>query len=159
MRKNTLCVAVFFVAAAVFAADPKPLDYYGRIAQKGMNMLKGTHLLQRPMDSEMSARAWTNLVSQYDHDRMIFLQEDIDRFEPMKGDICKALRSGDVSFSYDVHRLFLRRYKEFNRFMTNLFATVEFDFSAKEEYLYQRKDEPWPKTRERSARLISSIST
>ena len=140
-------------AWAVFAADPKPLDYYGRIAQKEMNMLKGSHLLQRPLNAEMSERAWTNLVTHYDYGRMIFRQEDLDGFAPMKRRICDALRSGDVSFGYEVYRVYARRYREFTNFMTNLFATTEFDFSAKEDYLYQRKDEPWPATREEQERL------
>ena len=47
----------------------------------------------------------------------------------------------------------MSRYAEFTRFMTNLFVNANFDFSVKEDYLYQRKDAPWPKTREEQERI------
>ena len=53
----------------------------------------------------------------------------------MKTGIDDALREGDVSFGYEVHRVFVKRLGERVAFVTNLLETQELDFSAQEDYL------------------------
>ena len=64
----------------------------------------------------------------------------------MQTEIDDALRRGDVSFAYDVHRTFVRRLGECIAFVTNYLEKGEIDFSVDETYLYNRKDAPWPET-------------
>ena len=148
-------VAVLAAWCAVFAAEGTntpsalaPQPYYGKIAQEVVKRLERKHVLRRPFDDEMSRRAWTNLVANYDYSRMVFLKPDIDRFAEMETKIDDALRDGDVSFVYDLHRLFLERVAERVDFVTNLLLKTEFDFSVDEDYRWKRKDAAWPATRE-----------
>jgi carboxyl-terminal processing protease len=64
----------------------------------------------------------------------------------MQTQIDDALREGDVSFGYDVHRVFVKRLGERVAFVTNLLETQELDFSVQEDYLFKRDKAPWPKT-------------
>ena len=125
-----------------------PQPYYGKVAQELVKRLEKKHVLRRPFDDEMSRRAWTNLVSNYDYTRMVFRQPDIDRFAAMETKIDDALQAGDVSFVYDMHRLFLERIAERVDFVTNLLVNSEFDFTVDEDYQWRRKDAAWPTTRE-----------
>ncbi|MCQ2388476.1 MAG: carboxy terminal-processing peptidase [Kiritimatiellae bacterium] len=135
------------------AADLRPQPYYGKVAAMVGAQLQRAHVLQRRLDAEMSERAWSNLVTQCDFNHMVFLQEDLDRFAPMKTKIGAALKDKDVSFGYDVWKTFTERFRERVDFVTNLLEAAEFDFSVDEDWTWQRKDAPWPATREEQDEL------
>ena len=135
-------------APSVASLDVKPQEYYGRIARKVVNMLPTYHVTQQPFGEELSQRAWTNLVTMYDYGHSVFLQSDLDAFEPMQRRIGDALRRGDVAFVYDMHKTFVHRLEECVTYVTNLLETTDFDFSVQEECQFDRKDAPWPATRE-----------
>ena len=155
---KTRSLKVLFAAAALCGAacaknaptldtvDVRPLPHYGRIGRKVVGILNRKHILAHPFDDEMSRKAWSNLVTQCDYSHSVFLQSDLDAWEPMQTSIDDALREGDVSFGYDVHRVFVKRLGERVAFVTNLLETQEFDFSVQEDYLFKRDKAPWPKT-------------
>ncbi len=134
-------------APSVASLDVKPQEHYGRIARKVASMLPTYHVTQRPLGEELSQRAWTNLVTMYDYSHAVFLQADLNAFDPMRLRIGDALRGEDVSFVYDMHKVFVRRLEECVTYVTNLLETTDFDFSVQEEYQFDRKDAPWPATR------------
>jgi len=109
-------------------------------------MLPACHVLQHPLDDEISVKAWTNLIVNYDYDHTVFLQSDLDRFAAMSNRIDDAIRAGDVSFAYDVYRTYATRLAARIAYATNLLEHGTFDFTKDEDYLWQRKDAPWPKT-------------
>lgn len=133
-------------AAGVAAEEIKPQPYYGKVAQEVVKRIGKRHVLRRPFDDELSRRAWTNLVTGYDFNRMVFLKSDIDRFSAMEKGIDDALGRGDVSFVYDMHGVFVKRIRGCVDYVTNLLMTAEFDFSVDEECVWKRKDSPWPET-------------
>ena len=139
-------VACAETAPTLESVDVRPLPHYGRIARKVVGILNRKHILSHPFDDEMSRKAWSNLVTQCDYSHSVFLQSDLDAWEPMQTGIDDALREGDVSFGYDVHRVFVKRLGERVAFVTNLLETQEFDFSVPEDYLFKRDKAPWPKT-------------
>jgi len=108
-------------------------------------MLPAYHVTQQQL-VDLSPRAWTNLVTMYDYNHAVFLQSDLDQFEAMKTKIGASLAAGDVAFAYDLHRVFVRRLDECVTFVTNLLEKTELDFSVDETCVFNRKDEPWPKT-------------
>ena len=128
------------------ATDVKPQAHYGSVARRLVNMLEQHHVLRHSFDDEISRRAWTNLVTQYDPAHMIFLKSDIDNFARMETGIDDALKAKDVSFGYEVYRVFCDRLANRVTFVTNLLQTTEFDFTKEEEYRWSRKDAPWPET-------------
>lgn len=123
-------------------------SYYGKIAQRVGRHLEKRHVLQHPLDDEISRRAWTNLVESYDSSHSIFLQSDLDALRSMETEIDDAIRAGDVSFGWHVRDVFRERLAECMDYVTNMIETTEFDFSQPEEYLWKRKDAPWPATDE-----------
>ena len=140
-------------APTVDSFDIKPQEHYGRIARKVASMLPTYHVTQQPLGEELSQRAWTNLVTMYDYNHTVFLKADIDAFDPMRRRIGDALRGEDVSFVYDMHKVFVRRLEECVTYVTNLLETTEFDFSVREECQFDRKESPWPATREEREEL------
>jgi carboxyl-terminal processing protease len=122
----------------------KPAYYYGKIARRIADTVPKMHVLQRPLDDEISRRAWTNLVTFYDFDHSVFLQSDLDRFSARLETIDDELRDGNVSFGYDLHNVYVERLRARIDFATNLLAKADWDFSVDESYRIRRKDAPWP---------------
>lgn len=139
---TALCLRAVEVAEKTLIPQP----YYGAIAQKVARLLPASHLLQLPMDDAISQKAWTNLIESLDGDHSYFLQSDINGFTNMLFQIDDALKAGDVSFPYDVYRVFCERVEDRYVFVTNLLAKP-FDFTQAESYSWKRKDAPWPATR------------
>jgi carboxyl-terminal processing protease len=140
--------AVLAVSCAVAAAwaQPLPQAHYGDIAKKVARLLPEKHLLQASLDDAISTKAWTNLLVSFDFDRSYFRQEDIDSFEYMRLNIDDAIQKGDVSFPYEVYRVFRERIEERYEFVTNLLERG-FSLDKDEVYVWKRKDAPWPKDR------------
>ena len=153
MRKSLFGVGLCVIAVALFGtrADGAakkafvPQPYYGEIAQKVARMLPSSHLLQHPLDDEISQKAWTNLIESLDADHSYFLKSDIDSFSSMQLQIDDALKSGDVSFPYEVYRVFCERVEDRYAFVTNQLRKG-FTFTENETYSWKRKDSPWPAT-------------
>lgn len=155
MKKWLICAACAAGTAFVGAEEAPsltdalslaPQAHYANIARKVANMLPAYHVSQQMLDEQLSPRAWTNLVTMYDFGHNVFLQSDLERFEPMKTKIGDALRRGDLSFAYDLHKVFVRRLDECVSYATNLLEKAQFDFSVDETCTFNSKDEPWPKT-------------
>ncbi len=151
---------MFFLAVALAAATAvrseeapsledalkiKPQPHYAAIAKRVASMLPAYHVTQRQL-TDLSPQAWTNLVTMYDYNHAVFLQSDIEQFEPMKEKIGKSLMAGDISFAYDLHKVFVRRLDECVSFVTNMLEKSELDFGVDETCMFDRKDKPWPKT-------------
>ena len=126
----------------------KPRKYDGSIGHRLGDMLPKSHVSQRRFDDEISRRAWTNLVSFYDFDHSLFLKSDLDELSKRQSRLDDEIKSGDVTFGYDVYNLYVERLRERVDFATNLAANADFDFSVNETFRARRKDAPWPETRE-----------
>jgi len=152
----TIVAALVAFAAATGACGDRraePPRYYGGIARRLCSMLPRYHVLQQPLDDEISRRAWTNLVTYYDFDHSIFLKSDLDRLAERETALDDELRTGNVSFGYDVYDLFCKRLGERVGYATNLIAAADWDFSSNETYRISRKDAPWPEDEEAAREL------
>ena len=148
MKRTLALVVGFALTLGLVAAEVQPQEYYGKIARRLATMLPVKHVLQRQLDDEISQRAWTNLVTYYDFDHSVFLKRDLETFAAREKSLDDELRNGDVSFGYDVYRLYCARLRERIDFATNLLATAEWDFDTNEVYRVKRKDAEWPVTKE-----------
>lgn len=149
MMKRLLCglagvVAALFVRAAE-QGELVPQPYYGDVAQKVARVLPAVHLLQHPLDDEISRKAWTNLLNSFDFDHSYFIQSDVETFSGMQTLIDDAIKSGDVSLPYEIYRVFRKRIEQRYNFVTNMLAH-EIPVTKNEPYTWKRKDAPWPAT-------------
>ena len=146
MRKAGILVAAIGVGVVACAAV-EPRNYYGKIGKRLADSLPKYHVLQQPMDDEISRRAWTNLVTFYDFDHSVFLKSDLDRLAAHELTIDDELEKADIAFGYEIYDLYVRRLKERVDFATNLLATTDWTFTSNETYRIRRKDAPWPETK------------
>ena len=152
--RRIAALAIALSALIAFGKDLQPQPYYTDTVHLATRLLLDKHVRQRPddyaagleWDNMISCRAWTNLINQFDISHSVFFQSDLDKFASMQTRIDDAMRAGDVSFVFEVYKVFAERYAERIDFATNLIEHGEFDFSVNEDYNWIRKKAPWPKT-------------
>ena len=147
-RFAVLLTAASLLMTAAAYAKVEPQRHYSEIAKRLAAMLPRYHVLQQPLNNEISQRAWTNIVTYYDFDHSVFLESDLEKLAQHEKTIDDELKRGDVSFGYDIYNLYCARLAERIDFATNLLAKGEWNFSDDETYRVKRKDAPWPKTKE-----------
>ncbi len=156
MKKTNLivCVVLAFAAGSTFASEPlAPKPHYGEVAKRVAGEISRCHVLDQKFDDAISRTAWTNLVTFYDSDHTIFLKSDIESLARHRDLIDDEIKSGDVSFGYEVHELYSKRLAERVEFATNLIVNTDWDFSRDESYCLDRKNAEWPSTREEAEDL------
>ncbi|MDZ8120133.1 carboxy terminal-processing peptidase [Pontiella agarivorans] len=102
------------------------------------------HLNQLHFDEHISTNAFDLYINSLDPSRSYFLQSDIDTFSQEAGLLHKQLRKGDIDFARNAYEILMQRID--NR-MTFIEQQLEkgFDLEVEEEFLWDRKDAPWPK--------------
>lgn len=156
MKKTDLIVSALLAltAGSIFADESlKPKTHYGEVARRVAVEISRSHVLNQKFDDTISRAAWTNLVTFYDSDHTIFLKSDIEFLARHEDIIDDEIKSGDVSFGYEVHGLYSKRLAERVEFATNLIARSDWDFSRNESYSLDRKNAEWPATREEAEEL------
>lgn len=151
MRKLLFLSVATFSLLAYASLEPKP--YYGTIAKRLAADLPRQHVLQTPLNDDISKKALKNLIAFYDFDHSVFLKSDLDSLAKHELTIDDEVKSGNVAFGYEVHKLYVERLNERIDFATNFVANTEFDFSQNETYRIKRKDAPWPQTKEDAEEL------
>ena len=147
MRGRLLVVGCLLLVTGAALAAVEPRNYYGKIGKRLADSLPKYHVLQQPMDDEISRRAWTNLVTFYDFDHSVFLKSDLDRLAAHELTIDDELGNADIAFGYEIYDLYVQRLKERVDFATNLLATTDWTFTSNETYRVRRKDASWPETK------------
>jgi carboxyl-terminal processing protease len=102
------------------------------------------HLNQLPMDTHISTNAFKLFIDSLDPAHCYFLQSDIDRFNQDAPNLHKYLRKGNIDFAHDVFNTLIERLENRMDF-TEQQLEKRFDIELDEDFLWDRKDEPWPK--------------
>lgn len=101
------------------------------------------HITGAPIDDGIAARAWTNLFSLLDPERLYFTASDIAGFSGAKTRIGNALIAGDTKFAFDVNACFKERVRERVRYVESLLK-AGLNLNDQEDYRWKRRKAEWP---------------
>jgi len=110
-------------------------------------VLPEEHLTHRPVDDEMSERAWRNYFRSLDPMRLYLMEPDVERFEDKQLVLDDELRVGNVEFAFEVFDLLRDRVRDRVEFIEEQLAKG-FDLTLDEAYEWDRGELPWAKNRE-----------
>lgn len=130
-------------------------------AQIVYKMMPGNHFLHKPMNSEISAIAWTNYINVLDYQKVYFNKEDIAEFEKSKEKQIEFLKNGDFTYAINVLNVFRMRLAEYQKYAEKYFgekSQEEFlenvqNFSTDEKFLWKRKDAEWAENKETQEKI------
>lgn len=98
-----------------------------------------------PLDDNLSASIYKRYLESLDENKLFFVQSDISRFDGYKFKLDDAIKSKDLDPAYDIFKVYLQRLDQRIAFARNELKQ-NFDFTAKESYLYDRKEAQWAAT-------------
>lgn len=104
------------------------------------------HYSPKPLDDALSAQIFDAYIKSLDGDRLFFLKQDIERFEPLRTGFDDALHAGNLQPAFDIFNVYLQRVSERTAHARALLKG-EFDFSLDERYHFKREDLPWESSR------------
>ena len=108
---------------------PTPTDR--QIAMAVMSLMNSQHISRHPLNDEMSQRWLTMFLKSVDPMKLYFTQGDVDEFMRHRNELDDRLKRGDVGFSYDVYKVYLRRLDERMAVIDELLK-MEHDFTVDE---------------------------
>jgi carboxyl-terminal processing protease len=130
------CLA-YTASAPSLAAEAKTLEgprtQDRQITRVVTKMVSDEHLIRgkQPLDDTISTRALEQFLKAFDNRKLYFYQSDVDEFEKYKGKLDDMVRSGDISFAYQVFGRFLKRVDERVELVDELLKE-DFDFTEDE---------------------------
>ena len=102
-------------------------------------LLKQEHLLQRPLDDEVSERALKTYLKGLDPMKVYFNQDDIDEFMKERHRLDDSIKRGDLRFAYKVFNRFLERVDERVEFI-DVLLKQDHDFTVDEKMVTDRDE-------------------
>jgi carboxyl-terminal processing protease len=141
LRAGRMSIAVAVVAGGLAAvgvwrycvADvtgPTSMDRH--VTQTVSKLVTGEHLSHRPINDEISKRAFKLYLESLDPLKMYFYQSDVDEFKRFEVALDDMLARNDTSFAYVVFQRFLQRVQERVEMVEGQLKQ-EFDFAVDEE--------------------------
>jgi carboxyl-terminal processing protease len=132
-------------------ADLKPGPDAGKIAYWTANLLENYQYLRRHFDATISSRMFDAYLTSLDPQHMHFLQSDLADFASIRTNLGKRMlpnfrREADTSPAYDIFTRYQERLKQHVDYIDELLKTEKFDFSSDDRILWNRHDQPYPKT-------------
>ena len=153
MKRKFLWIA-FAVATAAQGALPgagtanpaelKPEQREAKAAHWAAEVLSRFHYKATPLDEVLSAKVFDQYLKALDSERLLFLQEDIDRLAAWRTRLGESILKEDLGIPFAMFNLYRQRAAE--RFAyARLLLKKGFDFQASESYQFAREKEPWAK--------------
>ncbi len=137
LTATTWSVAIAVVARIAWAELDGPLPQDRQVALAVASLVERGHLLQHTLDDEISARCLDVYLKMLDPMKLYFYQADVDGFAARKNDLDELAKKGDVSFGYEVFKVFLQRVDERVRAVDDL-VNMDHDFTVDEDMVTDR---------------------
>lgn len=122
----------------------QPLNHYKTESQLLVSLLSRYHYKQVEIDDSLSEKIFNRYLKVLDNGKNYFLKSDIDKLISYKDKLDDNLIDGNLDFYFETFNLYRQRFNERLQFIDSLLNT-EFDYSADENYQYNRDKANWAK--------------
>jgi len=134
----------WYALPACAAAKPmEPGVQAAEVAKCFEKVMPQLHLSHQPLDEGIATNAMVLYLAMLDYDRTFFLASDIDEFAREAVLQVERLHQGDVSLAFRIFERFKERVRNRVEYADMLIGKG-FDCTTQEDYIWKRKDAPWP---------------
>lgn len=146
---STLVLGVFFlVATTIFAQQlTRPSEEAAHTARVICTMVNKYHINHGEVDDTISPKLFDRFVDLLDPQKLYFVASDIEEFKANRMKLDDQVKSGDVSFAYDVFNRYSDRVSERVEHAHRL-VDLPHDFTADEEMATDGEDLAWAKSQD-----------
>ncbi len=103
------------------------------------------HYKKFALDADLSSDIFDLYLKQLDYSRQVFLSADIKQIEKYRHSFDDMIDTGKLNPAFDIYNLNVQRRFQRYQFALTLLET-EFDFSEKEQYVFDREEAPYAET-------------
>lgn len=122
----------------------KPTAAEAQASQLSARFLTRFHYQAQPLDDAMSAKIYKAYLDSLDGEKVLFTQEDLAKFEPLKTQFDDAIWNQDLTGPFSMFNFYITRSVDRMNFARGLLKKG-FDFSGNETYNFDRKKASPPK--------------
>jgi carboxyl-terminal processing protease len=134
----------------------EPEKNHRQVQELAVNILDRFHYRKTDLNDSLSSVIFDRYLQSLDQGKMYFLQSDIKNFEKYRYRMDDFLKTGNLKPAYEIFNTLRKNVFERNEFVLNLLEE-EFDFTIDESLKVDRKNEPWPATKEEADELWRKI--
>ena len=146
----SISLTLFFIISSSLLAKYKPIQLEKsdkEIARYVTRMMEVYHYSGAKMDNTMSEKIFEEYFRYLDYNRRIFLSSDIDEFKVYQHLLDEMFKRGDLTFPLKLYKRYIERLEERVAYVEERLAKP-FDFTEMEDYVIDRSEAAWPKTKE-----------
>ncbi|WP_448212991.1 carboxy terminal-processing peptidase [Colwellia sp. MEBiC06753] len=145
----SIAVSTTAFAGKVVDSDPLPTltpeTQHATASKRITAQFTRAHYKQVKVDDALSSEIFDRYIKQLDYAKNVFLASDIQGFEQYRDDFDQVVVRGKLDVAYDMYNLNLQRRLERYQYALTL-LDKPFDFTADEEYVFDREEAEFPKT-------------
>ncbi len=143
---------LFLIFPTFLVAQEEQSKLNGPVVRGIVEQFVSMHYSQKPLDNEMSSKIFNLYLNRLDPAHFYFLEDDVDKFRKYELRIDDMLQRGDVNLAIDIFERFKIRLSE-RLAMMEEFMGEDFDFSVDDNWILERKDQPYPHSTEDARKL------
>ncbi|MBT0587124.1 carboxy terminal-processing peptidase [Alteromonas oceanisediminis] len=154
LLRTSIATAVFAFTAPIVASptgdsiEDLPLlkqeSQHAAAAKRVSKLFSRAHYSEIALDDALSEKVFERFLKSLDHNRNLFLQQDIDEFSAYRTQFDEAIKLGDLNIAYVMFTRSLERRIERLEYSLTL-LDKPFDFTKEgDEFHYSREDATWP---------------
>ncbi len=133
-----------------------PEKGHKQVQELAMNILDRFHYRKANLNDSMSSVIFNHYLESLDQGKLYLLQSDVEKFEQYRYKLDDFIKDGNLYPAYEIFNTLRFKILERNNYVYDLLST-EFDFTIDEELILDRKDEPWPASKEEADELWRKI--
>ena len=143
---------LFLIFPTFLVAQEEQSKLTGPVVRGIVEQFVSMHYSQKPLDNEMSSKIFNLYLNRLDPAHFYFLEDDVDKFRKYELRVDDMLQRGDVNLALDIFERFKIRLSE-RLAMMEEFMGEDFDFSVDDNWILERKDQPYPHSTEDARKL------
>ena len=143
---------LFLIFPTFLVAQEEQSKLNGPVVRGIVEQFVSMHYSQKPLDNEMSSKIFNLYLNRLDPAHFYFLEDDVDKFRKYELRVDDMLQRGDVNLALDIFERFKIRLSE-RLAMMEEFMGEDFDFSVDDNWILERKNQPYPHSTEDARKL------
>ena len=143
---------LFLIFPTFLVAQEEQSKLNGPVVRGIVEQFVSMHYSQKPLDNEMSSKIFNLYLNRLDPAHFYFLEEDVNKFRKYELRVDDMLQRGDVNLALDIFERFKIRLSE-RLAMMEEFMGEDFDFSVDDNWILERKDQPYPHSTEDARKI------
>jgi carboxyl-terminal processing protease len=122
-----------------------PAERHQRATEIITHIIDSYHYKNKPLNDALSSAILDRYLENLDPNRSYFMASDIKSFEKYRSMLDDALIKQDLTSAFEIFKIYRKRVDERVEFSVHL-LDENFSFELDEDYIYDRRDLPWPST-------------